>query len=76
MFQSLNLFKSLNCPFYSPSTNTLTCDRPYCQFKHPNLNSQSSSSTLTAQASTTFKQDAPNQTISTNESISNLFNKV
>ena len=36
MFQSLNLFKSLNCPFYSQANNTLTCERPHCQFKHPN----------------------------------------
>jgi len=37
MFQSLNLFKSINCPFYSQVNNTLNCDRPHCQFKHPTI---------------------------------------
>ncbi len=34
MFVSLNLFKSINCPFYSSIANASTCERPYCQFKH------------------------------------------
>lgn len=38
MFESSNFFKSINCPYYSSSSNTNTCERPYCQFKHPNLN--------------------------------------
>lgn len=28
MFQSLNLFKTISCPYNA-------CERPYCQFKHP-----------------------------------------
>ncbi len=39
MFQPLNLFKSINCPFYIQSNNTITCERPYCQFRHPKLSS-------------------------------------
>lgn len=35
MFQPLNLFKSINCPSFTQTSNTITCDRPYCQFKHP-----------------------------------------
>ncbi len=41
MFQSLNLFKSINCPYYSTSNsnnnniNSQICERPHCQFKHP-----------------------------------------
>lgn len=43
MFQTLNLFKSINCPYYSSTTNTLTCDRPHCQFKHPSIHSSNAS---------------------------------
>jgi hypothetical protein len=35
MFDPLNLFKSVNCPYYNSVTNTLACERPYCQFRHP-----------------------------------------
>lgn len=35
MFQSKYLFKSINCPYYNEATNSITCERPYCQFKHP-----------------------------------------
>ena len=43
MFQSLNLFKAINCPFYSQNSNTSTCERPYCQFKHPKSSSTTAS---------------------------------
>ena len=35
MLPSLNLFKSVTCPFYSKPNSNQTCERPYCQFKHP-----------------------------------------
>jgi hypothetical protein len=35
MFDPLNLFKSVNCPYYNSISNTITCERPYCQFRHP-----------------------------------------
>jgi hypothetical protein len=33
MFQSLNLFKAITCP-YVQTNNSQICDRPHCQFKH------------------------------------------
>ena len=66
MFQSLNLFKSIHCPFYSAASNTLTCDRPHCQFKHPSLSS--SSSLINA---TDVKQDVSNLILNTTQPKTN-----
>ncbi len=73
MFQSLNLFKSINCPFYSAANNTLTCDRPHCQFKHPSLNSSSTllSASTNVTNPTEVKQDISNLL---SQSKSNEFN--
>ncbi len=32
MFQSLNYFKTIKCPFQDEATNK--CERPYCHYKH------------------------------------------
>ena len=56
MFASLNLFKSVICPYYSTVTNVNSCERPYCQFKHGSSLNQSSSnqnSKLTTSVPTT-----------------------
>lgn len=51
MFQPLNLFKFINCPSLTQTNNnTITCERPYCQFKHPKV---SNSSTATSSVSVT-----------------------
>jgi hypothetical protein len=42
----LNLFKSINCPFYSQTQQI--CERPYCHFKHPNNSSQSNTNATAA----------------------------
>ena len=71
MFESSNFFKSINCPYYSSSSNTNTCERPYCQFKHPNLNKtdQQQPQLTTASNSTKTQQTASS---SNNEPLNKL----
>ncbi len=61
MFDPLNLFKSFNCPYYNSNTNTLSCERPYCQFRHPSKQ----------QSNTASKQDQLN--LETANSSTSLF---
>ena len=70
MFPTLNLFKSINCPFYSSANNTLACERPHCQFKHVTLNSSSAPLTSTNANNNSLK----NETTQPNELNSKLNN--
>ncbi len=59
MFESLNLFKSTNCPYYSLTTNVNSCERPYCQFRHGPNHAQYTSIQLGNSTATTTSNVNP-----------------
>ena len=72
MFQSLNLFKSSNCPFYSPASNTLSCERPYCLFRHPNLQQVNHEIIVTAPLQVTNLPQSSNTLTTPTNTLQNL----
>jgi hypothetical protein len=83
MFESLNFFKTIPCPYYLSTTNpNQKCDRPYCQFRHsipqkevePQQQQQQQQSTPTT--TTTILDESDEQLPTALEHLSNALQSV